>query len=176
MKTDINLKTKSTKLIRVLLPLVLAGVLTSGCAQFMAIRQSVPCDPTCLKPGVNRVHVLAELGPPANTIDQTNSLVDEFKYTDGGSKNNVVWKTTRVTLYTAGDIFTFWMDQFIWMPMELNGFSGTDHSVVVRYDKAADGFWYAKTIDNKALASRVTKRDELNGNVWLRQSGPFGGN
>jgi hypothetical protein len=125
---------------------------------------------------VNRVHVLAELGAPANTINQTNSLVDEFKYTDGGSKNNTAWKTTRVTLYTAGDIFTLCLDQLIWMPMELNGFSGTDHSVVVKYDKADDGFWYAKTIDNKALAPRLTKRDELNGNVWLRQNGPFGGN
>jgi hypothetical protein len=161
MKTDISLKTKSTKLIQVLLPSVLAGVLTSGCAQIMAIEQPSPFTPTCLKPGVKRMDVIAELGQPVTTENHNNLLADGYKYVDGGSKNSGASKTCRVVLYTAGDFFTIFLDQIIWMPSEKFGFAGTDHSVMIEYVKSDDGVWQAKTIEDKALKGRSTKKEEF---------------
>jgi len=87
-------------------------------------------------------------------------LTDNYKYVDGGGKNNGGSKTARVILYTAGDLFTIWLDQILTIPLEKFSFAGTDHSVTVDYTKSADGMRHATTIDNKALPGRPHKQEE----------------
>jgi|GEM_PF-2262393 len=153
------MKMKPSNLVRLILPLALGTLLTSGCAQYMAIKQPSPFTPTCLETGTRRIDIVAELGQPITSEPQTNLLTDNYKYVDGGSKNNAGSKTVRVILYTGGDLFTLWLDQIIWIPAEKFGFAGTDHSVTVAYSKATDGLWHATTIENKELKGRSQKQE-----------------
>jgi len=140
--------------------ILMGAVFMSGCAQYMAIKQPSPFTPTSTVVGAKRMAIIGELGQPTMSEPHGTNLVDTYKYVDGGGKNNGGSKTTRVILYTAGDLFTLWLDQIIWMPTEKFGFAGTDHVVVVDYAKSGDDLWHATTIDNKALAGRSTKKED----------------
>ena len=151
---------KTTKLVRVLLLAILVGGFGSGCAQYSVMRQPRPFSPTCLKPGAKRVDVIAELGQPFNTQAQGNRLTDNFKYVDGGSKNNGFCKTGRVVLYSTGDIFTCFFDQLALMPFEDFVISGTNHLIVIEYSKSNYDDWRIITI-----ADTISK----SGPYWRRQ-------
>ncbi len=137
----------------------LTAMFMSGCAQVMVIKQPKPFVPTCLVAGAKRADVVTELGQPMTSEEHEGLLSDSYKYVDGGSKNNGGAKTGRIILYTAGDVFTLWLDQIVWMPTEKFGFSGTDHSVMVEYAKGDDQLWHAKQIDNRPLKGASTKKD-----------------
>lgn len=109
--------------------------LGSGCAQVMAIRQAGPMDRNLLAVGADRTVVIGVLGAPVTTEDRGNGgRVEVYKYVDGGAKNAWWSKTGRVVVYTAGDVFTAWLDQIIWMPLEL-AFRGTEYASTVGYDR-----------------------------------------
>jgi hypothetical protein len=151
----------SKKLVRSIIPLVLGGLFVSGCAQVMAIKQPRPFVPASLTVGAKRVDIVEELGRPITSEEQTNRLTDAYKYVDGGEKNNGASKTSRVILYTAGDFFTLWLDQIVWIPAEEFGFAGTDHAVTVNYIKYEDGLWHATNIENRVLKGRSSQKDEF---------------
>ena len=129
---------------------MLASQWLTGCAQFMAISQPRPFTPN-LTIGEKRLAVMAELGHPTNTEEYTNSLTDVYRYTDGGAKNSGLSKTTRIILYTGGDIFTLWLDQIIWMPAEAFGFKGTVHAVTIDFARADDQAWHINRVDDQIL-------------------------
>jgi hypothetical protein len=135
-------------------------LLTNGCAQVWACKQAPPFKPTCLSAGTKRIDVVAELGKPIASEERTNILVESYHYVDGGSKNNGASKTVRVILYTAGDLFTLWLDQIIWMPTEKFGFAGTDHSVTIDYDKNQNGTWCIKTFDDRIVKGQAKRKEE----------------
>lgn len=95
--------------------------------------------------------VHGELGAPVSTEQHESKVVDMFKYTDGGEKNNGLAKTGRILLYTGGDLFTAWLDQVVWMPMEKFGFEGVDHMVAVDYCKSSEGDWRISKVDDRVL-------------------------
>ena len=130
---------------------VVASQLLTGCAQVMAIRQPKPFTPGSLVTGAKRMDITAELGQPITSEEHASHLTDAYRYIDGGKKNNALSKTGRVVVYTAGDLFTVWLDQVIWIPAEAFGFPGTVHAVTVDYAKSDDGYWHAATIENKSL-------------------------
>lgn len=142
---------KTSKLIGTALPVVVGALLATGCAQVMAVKQPKPFMPTTTVVGAKRADIVGELGPPASTETHGTNLVDTFRYVDGGNKNNGGAKTVRVVLYTAGDLFTVWLDQIVWMPLEEVGFAGTARVVVVDYVKSEDDFWHAISIDDRAV-------------------------
>jgi hypothetical protein len=114
---------------------VLLGM-SSGCAQVMAIRQPAPINRNLLAVGADRTVVIGVMGAPVSTEDRTDGgRTEVYKYVDGGTKNTWWSKTGRVVLYTAGDVFTAWLDQIIWMPLEL-AFRGTEYASTVGYDRA----------------------------------------
>ena len=145
---------------RFLLPVAMAGLLSTGCAQFMAMGQPKPFTPTSLTVGAKRTAIIGELGSPRSTEEHNSQLSETYHYVDGGAKNSGGAKFGRVLVYTAGDIFTAWLDQIIWMPAEKFGFAGTEHVVTVNYTKPDDGFWQAATIDDKALGKGNAKNSE----------------
>lgn len=107
----------------------------SGCAQVMAIRQPAPLDRTLLAVGADRTVVIGVLGAPVSTEDRNDGGRTEiYKYVDGGTKNSWWSKSGRVLIYTAGDVFTAWLAQIIWMPLEL-AFRGTEYASTVGYDR-----------------------------------------
>jgi hypothetical protein len=140
---------KLNKMLLTTLPLILCGLFSTGCAQFMAIRQPHPFTPASLVTGAKRTDIVAELGQPITSEQHASQLTDAYRYVDGGAKNCALSKTSRVLIYTAGDVFTCWLDQIIWMPAEAFGFPGTVHTVTVDYTQLDDGFWHAATIDDK---------------------------
>lgn len=112
--------------------------LSSGCAQVMAIRQPAPLDRNLLAVGTDRTVVIGVLGAPVTTEDRGDGGRTEiYKYVDGGQKNAWWSKTGRVVLYTAGDVFTAWLAQIVWMPLEL-AFRGTEYASTVGYDRNGD--------------------------------------
>jgi hypothetical protein len=143
---------------------------TCGCAQVLAIREPRPFTPTSTVVGVKRTAVVGELGQPAATEMHGTNLVDTFKYADGGSKNYGGSKAARVVLYTAGDLFTLWLDQMVLMPVELGGFSGTDHIVVVDYCKNNDDLWLVSAVDDRIYKAppspSVTTRPPARRAAW----------
>ena len=104
---------------------------------------------------------MGELGAPRSSEEHSSHLCETYKYVDGGGKNSGGSKFCRVIVYTAGDIFTLWLDQVIWMPAEKFGFAGTDHVVTVEYNKPEDGFWHAADIQDKTLKGGSTKKDSI---------------
>jgi hypothetical protein len=134
-------------------------VLASGCAQNMCINEPKPFTPASTVVGARRIAIIGELGQPLVTEPHGTNLVDTYKYVDGGAKNSGESKTARVVLYTAGDIFTCFFDQIIWIPSEKYGFAGTDHVVIVDYAKSDDDLWHATKIDNQELTGRSTKKE-----------------
>jgi hypothetical protein len=153
---------KATKLILTVVPMILYGLFATGCAQLMAVNKPKPFTPSTLITGAKRVDIVAELGQPITSETHSNQLVDAYRYVDGGQKNSTLSKTSRVLVYTAGDIFTCWLDQVVWMPAEAFGFPGTVHAVTVDYSKYEDGFWHATTIDNKVVKGRAVRSASVN--------------
>jgi hypothetical protein len=141
--------------------MILTAMLLSGCAQVMAMKQPKPFTPTTAVNGARRSAIIAEVGQPVTSEEATNTLTDTYKYVDGGGKNNGGSKTVRVILYTAGDLFTLFLDQIIWMPMEKFGFAGTDHVLTIDYVKSEDGHWNATAVDDKELKGNSTKKEDL---------------
>jgi hypothetical protein len=142
-----------------LCPLALLPLFASGCAQYMCIHQPKPFTPSTTQVGTRRTAIIGELGEPVNSEPHGTNLVDTFKYVDGGAKNSGGAKTARVVIYTAGDVFTLFLDQVIWIPSEKFGFAGKDHVVIVDYAKSEDDFWRAFKIDDQELKGRSTKTE-----------------
>jgi hypothetical protein len=86
-------------------------------------------------------------------------MTEVYRYTDGGPKNHGASKTFRVLAYTAGDLFTLWLDQVVWIPLEKFGFAGTDHVVTVDYKKDATDRWCAGDIIDRELKGRSAKKE-----------------
>ena len=152
---------KSMKNTIVTAVLLLTAVFASGCAQVMALKQPKPFAPCALASGAKRTDIVGELGQPVSSEDRGHSLTDTYKYVDGGKKNCGGSKTARVVLYTAGDLFTCWLDQLIWMPVEKFAYAGIDHAVTVDYIKSENGVWIAKEVSDKPLKGRSSKKETL---------------
>lgn len=149
---------------RHLLSSVLATALVclgTGCAQVMAVKQPKPFTPTSAVIGAKRAAIIGELGQPANSEEHGKGLTDTYKYVDGGKKNSGGSKAARVILYTAGDLFTLWLDQIVWMPTEMLGFRGTDHVLTVDYVREEGEPWRATGVEDKALKGRSSKKDNF---------------
>lgn len=138
--------------------------LQAGCAQWMAIKQHGPLDRSILQPGAERNHIAATLGAPTVTNDGPNGmLVDTYTYKDGGDRNQPIVRVGRVLLYTAGDVFTLFLSQLIWMPAELL-LDGTDYNAFVEYQRSADGRWIAARVtERKTEGDHATTMRELPG-------------
>lgn len=132
----------------------------SGCAQFKAMDQPKPFKPTATTVGAKRVNVAGELGSPVNSEESNGHLVETYKYVDGGGKNTTGSKVVRVVLYTAGDLFTIFLDQLITWPAESVAFAGTDHVVTIEYEKGDDGFWRIKSFTDEEQSGKKKKAAE----------------
>lgn len=124
----------------------LGALAVSGCAQYTAMNQPKPFKPTDTVVGADRATVTCELGAPLYSAERTNRLTETYKYYAGSSWNNSAGKTTRVVVYTAGDLFTVFLDQLLTWPFEAYTFAGTEHIVTVQYVKGADGFWRVQDV------------------------------
>jgi len=104
---------------------------------------------------VERSVVISCLGAPIATDHHTVSgveiLSDTYVYKDGGAKNAAWSKAGRAVLYTAGDVFTIFLTQLIWIPTEKFMLEATKFGASVDYARANDGKWHIR----QATQSRV---------------------
>ncbi|NIR43051.1 MAG: hypothetical protein GWN54_02245, partial [Gammaproteobacteria bacterium] len=105
------------------------------------------------------------LGAPSATSEgvEGETLRDTYLYTDGGGTNRFGGKAARILLYTAGDVFTAFLTQLIWMPAELV-LDGTDYSATVDYQRRpTDQQWVAVHIveTNQEGKRQSTVRSKL---------------
>jgi len=120
----------------------------SGCAQFMAFDQPGPlgCRSDVLLTGVEQSSVIGCLGRPMatdkRTDDQNNEVMNEiYVYEDGRGKNAGWSKAGRVVIYTAGDVFTLFLTQLLWMPAEKLMLKSSKYQASVDYQRGHDGKW-----------------------------------
>jgi len=128
-------------------------LMTTGCAQVMCLGHPGPKNPV-IAAGESKTKVTADLGQPVSTDATDTHCTVIYKYQDGGEANNGGWKTLRVVGYTVGDIFTCWLDQIIWMPMEALAFAPDNHTVTATFVKDADGNWVVENVDNHKEKSK----------------------
>lgn len=137
--------------------LVLLSLFCTSCAQVMAARQPSQFDPEP-GPGLERNVVRAMIGHPVSTDEGDIEATDSFNYTDGGSRNHWGWKTLRVVGYTAGDLFTLFLSQLIWMPLEYGAFSPDQKYIVVTYTRDSKGVWRVKTFSKGDKSQAHSKK------------------
>lgn len=126
--------------------LMAGSVVLSGCAQYTAINHPKPFTPSATGVGAERATVTCELGAPVVSTQRDDRLTETYKYSDGRSRNSAGSKTSRVIIYTVGDVFTVCLDQLLTWPLETYAFAGKDHVVTVEYAKGSDGLWWAKEV------------------------------
>ena len=139
-----------------MLTLIIA-LLAGGCAQVIAYRQPGPLDRGILTVGAERTKVIGTLGAPIGTDNTSDTqLAEVYTYTDGGTRNASASKATRMFLYTAGDLFTIFLDQVIWMPLEL-AFKGKKYTAHVNYQRGGDQWLVHKFEEVKAGTSEIVR-------------------
>lgn len=125
-----------------------------GCAQYMAFTQKGRLDRRVLQPGSERMQIVGKLGAPKMTNEEPGPvLVDTYNYTDGGQRNRSGWRAARIVLYTAGDFFTLFLSQLLFMPSELL-LKGSDYMAVVEYEPGAGETWVAGRITETKLSGK----------------------
>lgn len=135
------------------LVLYIALIASTGCAQVMAAVQPSPLDRKVLLPGAERGAIVGTLGAPRATEEHPKQEIirDTYRYTDGGLRNAWGSKAGRIVLYTAGDVFTLFLTQILWIPAEL-ALRGTEYSATVEYVR--------RPSDQRWIAHRVTESKE----------------
>ena len=144
---------------RIIAPLLASLLLCSGCAQFMAARQPKNLHvENVLQPGVERGVLIGTLGAPVATdSDVEGRLTDIYRYCDGRSANSWGGKSIRILIYTAGDVFTLFLAQIIWIPIEI-ALSGKDYSATVDYQRGfEDHRWRVASWAETDTKGKVTK-------------------
>ncbi len=109
---------------------VAMGILLTGCGVYMAANQPRQKDLSILKEGTPRSRVIAELGPPVWTGQQSGSTVDVFAFRQGYSGGA---RAGRAFIHGVLDVATWGLWVVVATPAEsLAG--GADIKVEVAYD------------------------------------------
>ena len=130
------------KIVNRIIFLTIISLFTASCAQIMAAGQPAPFRPD-INNGTERAFVVGQLGHATSSEDMQNGMIKQevYKYTDGGGKNHWASKTGRIIGYTAGDLFTLFLSQLIWMPLEYGAFSPNERFAVVKYKQDPNDNW-----------------------------------
>ncbi len=121
--------------------LLLCALGQAGCAQMMAACKPGPVDRSSLELGAHRSEIMAALGAGRGRVPKgAVTRTEHYTYTDGGAKNTVPSKLARIVLYTAGDVFTLFLSQILFMPMETL-IQGTRYRTTVDYQLFTDATW-----------------------------------
>jgi hypothetical protein len=154
---------RAASLQRVVALLIAVLFLCSGCAQFMA--SNAPKDlhtDRAFQYDVQRAVVIGTLGAPVTTdSDIEGQLSDVYKYTDGRTANAWAGKSLRILAYTVGDLFTLFLSQVIWMPLEL-AISGKEYTASVDFTRRLeDEKWVVRAWTETDMKGRTTKSSEM---------------
>ncbi len=100
---------------KMMLSLMVAASLTSGCATSTVLGRPTARNMDVLNPGTQRGTVLSELGTPTYSKDTTGEKLDTFTFDKGVSGGG---KFVRGFFHVAADIFTVCLWEIVAWPAE----------------------------------------------------------
>ena len=111
--------------------LIFACLMNSGCAVYMAANQPGKKDLGALTVGMPRQSVIADLGAPVFTEEKDGEKSDIFRFKQGYSGGT---KAVRAAAHGVADVFTLGLWEVVGTPAEAV-MSGKDMAIKVTYDK-----------------------------------------
>jgi hypothetical protein len=104
-----------------------------GCATYTAVRIPGPVPDERVALGAHRsdVEVLLK-APPANEYKEGDGTIARYQYKDGPHQAS----KGRVVLYIAGDVFTLFLSELIFWPIEAYASKQTERIATAHYDGA----------------------------------------
>jgi hypothetical protein len=104
----------------------------NGCAVYMAANQPDKKDLDVLKVGTPRSLVVAELGPPVQTMTRNGAKVELFSFVQGYTG---LEKGGRAVFHGAADVMTLGLWEIVGTPVEGSLANGTKVAVEITYDR-----------------------------------------
>lgn len=104
----------------------------SGCAAIHAVAQPGPADLSGIGVGTSRAVIISKLGAP-NVAETTPAgfKQDIFEFQSGANQAT----KTRALLYLAGDFFTLFLSEIVFLPIEIVYGKAAECTGVATYDK-----------------------------------------
>lgn len=110
--------------------IVVLFVVVAGCAPINELNRPDPVDLSKITPGAKRIDVIAELGVPTATIQDSGNSCDVYQlYThgpDAGAKAGIA------LVEGAADVFTLGLSEVLFTPIEA-GTNSVKHTVLMCY-------------------------------------------
>ena len=143
---------KAIATLLLLAPMVLATL--PGCATYTALAMEGPTHDESVRIGMHRMDVERILGVPvASEYEDDGVRVVRYEYADGPPGGTKV----RSLLYVAGDLFTFFLSELVFWPIELYANERIQRVAIAQYD------------DNELVDWRI---ERSNGRMLARASAP----
>jgi hypothetical protein len=103
----------------------------TGCATYVAVTMPGPADDELIEPGMSRneVETLLETGPESDYSSGDITTV-RYEYSDGPHQASKV----RALVYIAGDVFTLFLTEIVFWPIELYASSEIERVATAEYD------------------------------------------
>jgi len=103
----------------------------AGCATYVAVTMPGPADDELIEPGMsqNEVETLLETGPESDYASGDITTV-RYEYSDGPHQASKV----RALVYIAGDVFTLFLTEIVFWPIELYASSEIERVATAEYD------------------------------------------
>lgn len=100
-----------------------------GCSIYKAATAPTPIALENVKNGASRITIVGTLGIPKMSETNGDSKIDVYEFVNGSHEAT----KARIALYIAGDLFTTFLAELIFWPMELGLGQGTAGRAVVTY-------------------------------------------
>lgn len=128
----------------------LLGGLGGGCASVAAMNMPGPTNDEAVKVGMHRSEVEGYLGVgPASEYDDEDKVVTRYEYSDGPSGASKV----RVLVYVAADIFTVFLSELIFWPIESYATEQVERVATAHFAKNTLVAWNIARGDGEQLSS-----------------------
>lgn len=125
----------------------------SGCSIYKAATAPTPVALENVKNGASRIAIVGTLGIPKMSEVKGDSKTDVYEFVNGSHEAT----KARIVFYIAGDLFTAFLSELVFWPMELGLGQGTAGRAIVTYG-----------MDDIAKSVLLTKSD---GSSWDIQPG-----
>jgi hypothetical protein len=105
--------------------------ISSGCASYVAMNQPAPTDDQLVGIGMHRAEVEQILRTGGSAYQEPNDHVRvRYEYSDGAHQGT----KARVLLYIAADLFTLFLSELIFWPIELAVQQNAERTAAADYD------------------------------------------
>lgn len=142
-----------------------------GCSIYKAATAPPPIALENVKSGASRITIVGTLGVPKMSETQGDSKIDVYEFVSGSHQAT----KARIALYIAGDLFTSFLTELVFWPLELGLGQGTHGRAVVTYGmddiaqsvllaKADGSPWATGSVESEQISTPVLPKTNQKGN------------